>query len=272
MQKYLYIARTILHKGPQTLQEICNGWAEHDARGRAMPVSTFYDNRRYLAERFGLLLEQDGSRRYVITHSSKADRPLLLRMVEGVSETPLPTEEAWLPLLDEARRSCLKVRMSYASLRRPAYETTLAPYALHTTKQGRRYVLGESSIHQEIRTFALDRIVALQLLPQHFTPPLRTDFFARSVGAMSGDVQEVATVRLQAHGYLIPYLRMVPLHTSQKEVEEGVFEWQVAQDAELLRLLLSFGAFATVLSPESLRQEVQQTLQEMLKKYEGKAV
>lgn len=268
MQKALYIARTLLQKGPQTLQEICDGWAEYDARGKSMATSTFYDNRRVLAERFGLLLEQDAEKRYVVTQSSKMERPLLLRMVEGTTTTPLPTAEVWQPLLEEAHKNCQMVRMSYASLRRPAYETTLSPYALHTTAQGRHYVLGMSSVHKEIRTFALERIVALQLLPQHFTPPLRTDFFARSVGAMSGDVQDVATVRLRAHGYLVAYLRAVPLHASQQEVSTGVFEWQVVHDAELLRLLLSFGSFATVLAPDGLRRELRQTLQEMLGKYE----
>lgn len=262
MQKYLYLAQQLLSHGAQTLDELRKGWAKYDPQGKAMACSTFYDNRRILAERFGIHLQQDSHRRYHLQQSHKEGADLLLYLIDGATEKAPSPIEVWQPLLQEACKERYVVRLHYASLHRPHYETLFSPYVLHTS-QGRHYVLGHSSLHNSVRTFALDRIRCVQTTPQRFTRPLRTDFFAHSVGAMSGEVQHPALVRLAVRGITAELLRSMPLHSSQQEVEPGIFEFGIVPDAELLRHLLSFGSDATVLAPESLQQAMQEQIAKM---------
>lgn len=266
MQKYIYLAHQILAYGAQTLEELRTGWAVYDARGKAMAISTFYDNRRLLSERFGILLAQDKSRRYHLQKTDQESAELLLRMVEGAT-TPAPSStRLWQSLLEEAYEERFIVRLRYASLHRPPYDTYLSPYALHTS-QGRQYVLDYSSLHCEERTFALSRILSLQLTPQRFSRPLRKDFFSHSIGAISGNSHQAEIVRIAAKNRLTDFLRATPLPPSQKEIAQGIFEWTLTLDEELLRYLLSFGTQATLLAPLSLRNTLRNTLQEMQQLY-----
>ena len=52
MNKSLWLVRLLSSRGKLSKQEILNAWRSEDERGRPMADSTFYDNRRYLEERY----------------------------------------------------------------------------------------------------------------------------------------------------------------------------------------------------------------------------
>ena len=68
------------------------------------------------------------------------------------------------------------------------------------------------------------------------------------------------------------YLRTLPLHHSQQEVETAqdfsVFELHIRPSFDFKQAILAMGANVEVLEPQSLRDEIKSTLNNMLKKYE----
>lgn len=271
MQKFIWIARQILTRGPMTQEEILEAWAQEDARGRRMAVSTFYDNRQILAKQFGIRLVRETNGRYRMEKDDDAAAELLMRLGEGARQRKVSRAEVWRPLLEDARTERFLARMTYASLHGAAYETTFAAYTLHESG-GQQYVIGHSSKHGAVRTFALDRIRTLQLLPQHFAPPARHDFFTHSIGATSGEAEEATRIVLRATEECAAYLRSRPLHSSQKEGSEPtVFTLDVALDRELVRRVLSFGADLEILSPEALRTAVYEAADAICRHYRREA-
>ena len=82
---------------------------------------------------------------------------------------------------------------------------------------------------------------------------------------MSGE--KVETVRLKANDVQRLYLRGLPLHHSQQEVETGewhsVFEYRMRPSLDLKQEILSMGASVEVLSPAWFRDEVAGELRKM---------
>ena len=54
MNKSLWLVRLLSSHGKLSKQEILNAWSREDEHGRPMAPSTFYDNRRYLEERYNI--------------------------------------------------------------------------------------------------------------------------------------------------------------------------------------------------------------------------
>ena len=78
-------------------------------------------------------------------------------------------------------------------------------------------------------------------------------------------------VRLKATGNQQAFLRSLPLHHSQKEVETGVdyaiFEYYLSPQYDFVKELLSREATIEVLEPDSLRQQMKETIENMLNNY-----
>lgn len=68
------------------------------------------------------------------------------------------------------------------------------------------------------------------------------------------------------------FLRSLPLHHSQKEVETNedfsIFTYQLCIERDFISEILSNGTDIEVLEPQLLREEVSATIRKMLGKYE----
>lgn len=71
--------------------------------------------------------------------------------------------------------------------------------------------------------------------------------------------------------YQANYLRSLPLHSSQHELERteeySIFSLRVRPTYDFKQKLLSLGRTVEVLQPESLRADMCDEIQEMVKKY-----
>ncbi len=269
MNKSIWLLRLLSRRGKLSKQEILTAWQDEDLRGRSMAASTFYDNRRYLEERYGIrLVCKDGC--YSLEHADAEQNPVLRQLIggEGDAET-LSADSAllgshWMPLLLDAMQRGLCLRMEYAPLDKAAYETDFAPYCLYPFR-GCAYTVGRSDRHGETRTFAVDRIRSLVLLPTRFRRPASfsvKEYFRHSFGAYGGADVHPERVELEACPRLAAYLRQRPLHASQHELSEETtslsadcparFEVQVAITDDFVRELLSHGADLRVVSPSHL--------------------
>ncbi len=263
MNKSIWLLRLLSRRGKLSKQEILTAWQDEDVRGRSMAASTFYDNRRYIEERYGIrLVCHDGY--YSLEHADVENNPVLRQLLGAESDADSLEPSAallgshWMPLILDAMQRALCLRMEYAPLDKAAYETDFAPYCLYPFR-GCAYVVGRSDRHGETRTFAVDRIRSLVLLPTRFRRPSSfsaKEYFRHSFGAYGGTDIRPERVEIEVSPRLAAYFRQRPLHASQCELsdEDGTprFEMQLAITDDFVRELLSHGADLRVVSPSHL--------------------
>ena len=167
-----------------------------------------------------------------------------------------------------ARRT---VRMRYRTGRTGQTTTRdLDPYRVWY-RSGGLYAVGFDHHSGEIRTFAVDRIGALEPSERRFRVREGFDFDAY-IGASFGVVAEPAVrVRIRFEGTAANYVEERTWHPSQKLARDALGRLELAMEVggteELRSWILSFGAGAEVLEPESLRAEVARDLGAALARY-----
>ncbi len=139
-------------------------------------------------------------------------------------------------------------------------------------RSGALYVIGFDHRSEEIRTFAVDRIRRIELVERRFEIPSSFDFDA-TVGSAFGVIHEPETqqVRVRFEPGWATWVGERTWHPTQKLIRlpEGRLEltMQVASNAEVLSWVLSFGAGAEVIEPESLRDEIERELERARARY-----
>lgn len=145
------------------------------------------------------------------------------------------------------------------------------PYRL-AFAQGGLYLLAYVPEYKDVRTFAIDRIAAVSLDKQTFTPnrAIPDDVFGNSLGVNTGPASRVD---IAFDKRVAPYVRARVWHPSQtlRESDGGglVLTLDVCHDTALRSWILSWGASARVLSPPSLAAEIRADLTNATAQYQG---
>ena len=91
--------------------------------------------------------------------------------------------------------------------------------------------------------------------------------------ALEPEEYDVETISLKVYdiNHRRDYLRSLPLHHSQREIEQtanySVFELRLAPTYDFVQAILSMGDEVEVLTPDYVRQEVRHRVQEMHQRY-----
>lgn len=138
----------------------------------------------------------------------------------------------------------------------------------------RWYLVGRSPYYNQVRIYALDRILSLETLEKKFKMPKKFDpkaFFQDFYGIIAHENTKVETVRLKVSAEQSNYLRSLPLHSSQKEVEKGegfsIFELQLCPEFDFQQEILAQTPVIEVLSLEWLREEIAGKVKALWEKY-----
>ena len=136
------------------------------------------------------------------------------------------------------------------------------------------YLIGRHDKYNEIRVFALDRMVSIEeersktYIPGYFNAD---EYFKDSVGVIARMGVPVK-VRLSLTRSQGAYLLTQPVHESQVVEEEDedriIISLNVFITYELRSAILSWGEQVKVLEPESLAQEIKENLQRSISQYE----
>jgi predicted DNA-binding transcriptional regulator YafY len=178
-----------------------------------------------------------------------------------------------IQVLNDAVVARRTLRMRYRSGRSGTVSTRdLDPYRVWY-RSGGLYVVGFDHRTGEIRTFAVDRIRKLEPTDRRFAVPGGFDFDAY-IGSSFGVVAEPAFhVRIRFDRRWATYVEERTFHPTQKLTPGPGGSVELSMDAggseELRSWILSFGAGAEVLEPESLRDEVAAELRGALGRYVG---
>ena len=137
----------------------------------------------------------------------------------------------------------------------------IEPYILRLWHQ-RWYVVANTSNTGKVRRFCLDRILELSIMNETFEMPevfSAEEFFRDCYGVMCDEGGPDAThIRLKASAFQANYIRDLPLHESQNEIERNdsysIFELYIRPTYDFYQEVLRMGTQVEVLEPNDMRE------------------
>ena len=182
-----------------------------------------------------------------------------------------------MPTLWEALRSQRQISFTYQafhSLEPKRYQVD--PLVIQEYRN-RWYLAGWDQEEERFKTFGLERMQEPILADTPVQGDRRSQFISlteSALGVFVSPEDEVELLVLHFHSQIAPYIRTVPIHRSQKLIQENQkglwIELRLIINLELEREILSYGEQVEVLEPIWLREKVRERAEMVLKKYLNK--
>ena len=288
--RYVWLVDTIYRAGQITFEEINERWQRSSLNetGEELPLKTFHNHKNAIQQMFDINIEcnRKGGYLYYIEHAEDMKRggvrTWLLNtfavnhlineshhLKRRILFEEIPSGQRFLTQIIEAMRDNLTLELTYQSFWNNTASTfEVAPYCVKVFRQ-RWYVVACSLSDERLRVYALDRIQELRTTENTFTLPEDFDpqaYFADSFGVVVDEKCAVERVKIRVQGIQRQYIRTLPLHASQKEVETAedvsVFEFHLRPTLDFQQELLTHAANTDsqieVLQPQWLREQMKQ--------------
>lgn len=147
------------------------------------------------------------------------------------------------------------------------------PYLIKQFK-GRWYLLCLKTEVNEIRTYALDRILSLEIKKKKFTTSKEFDlvnYFKNCFGIITPINVKAERIVFNMGSFQTNYIKSYPLHETQRIIKESneftTFEITVFVTEDLIMELLSYGQELEIVSPKSLVKQIITIQKNILNKY-----
>ena len=237
-QQYIWIVNTLRQYKKLSLEQLNDLWVKDEViGGEPLNRKSFLRHKDAILNMFGIIIECDREHGYkyfisnpevinddtiegwmlstltvntVLSDSASLRNRILLENV--------PAGEEYLQTIILALKTNRRLVITYQRFGYESYEKTVSPYALKLFRQ-RWYILTYTGRH--IATYALDRMLSVEIsdeifeMPEDFSPE---EYFAEYYGITTDDTP-MAHVVIRTYGNVPNYLRTLPLHASQKEIE-----------------------------------------------------
>lgn len=294
INKYVWLVETIYRSRRITFEEINRRWLDNEmSEGLDLPLRTFHKWRIAVEEMFGLVIEceRKGGYHYYIANAEELKEGNIrnwlintfsisnllvdnLHIKERILLEEIPSGQIYLAQIIEAMKNSNVINMTYHSYwRDKSNNFDVEPYCVKLFRQ-RWYLLGRSPYKKQMMIYALDRIQELQVTDEKFELPTTFnayDFFSEYFGVVADNEICCKRVKLKVASYQANYIRTVPLHHSQEEIERNenfsVFELRLRPTNDLIREILWHGEAVEVLEPIEFRNEIESKIEEMSMKY-----
>lgn len=303
--KYVWLVNTIYEAGRISKEEIDRRWAScylNDNHETQIQKRAFHRYKESILLQFGLDIQCDRTTgQYFIANEDDLKSGTLhtwlcntfavsnliqdsQNLHERIIYEHIPSGTEYLTTIIQAMRDQVVLELAYQSYKRSAPEPLeMQPYCVKVFKQ-RWYVVGKvhytdgshtAREEETPRVYALDRIRSARMMPEK-TWRMPKDFhadeyFAGYYGVIRDENIRPETIRIRATKTTANYLRSLPLHGSQKEIERkddySVFEYFIAPTFDFIQELRSQGESVEVLQPLHLRDQMQQSLRKGLENY-----
>lgn len=295
LNKYIWLVETIYHAKRITFEELNERWLNDEiSEGVELALRTFHKWRIAVEEMFGLIIEceRKGGYHYYIANAEELQsggiRNWLLstisvsnllidnqHMKDRILLEDIPSGQEYLTDIIEAMKKDYSLDITYRSYWREGSHTfTVEPYCVKLFRQ-RWYMLARSPYYDKLMIYALDRICELKTdpdykfkLPSSFNP---SEYFAECFGVIASDGTDIENVKLKVSVGQANYLRSLPLHHSQQEIERtdtySIFSLRIRPTYDFLQEILWNGEHIEFLEPLSFRDEMVETIRRMWDKY-----
>ena len=290
--RYIWLIDVIQRSGYISFEDIDRLWQKSclNEYRESYPERTFFNHLKAIYNTFGIEIKCDRSLGYYIANNEDVESDALKNwMLQSLSLNSvinegsdmrdriicedIPSSQKWLSDVMAGMRDGKKLNMTYQSFQSlEAHNYDIAPYCLKLFKQ-RWYMLAKSEKYNDLRIYALDRVLELNTtkksfsLPKGFDPK---DTFRKLFGVIldNGPVEKVV---IRVAEDQVKYYRTLPLHHSQEEGKSGdgytEFTYRLVPTFDFSRELLSKGENVEVMSPLWLRKEIAKELRRTISLY-----
>ena len=199
---------------------------------------------------------------------------LLVRHRDRVMLQEPPTGTEWLCVLLDAIERRRTVVFDYRSyhMKGQLLHYELIPAFVRLFEK-RWYLIGEYLNHVTTRVLALERMSDVRLGDYCLSPSeaITPDRYYGGCYGVIRDAQEPRDIYLKVYGSQVDYVRSLPLHPLQEEVETtdeySVFHYFFRPSYDFIQQVLWHRDMVEVLSPIELRQEICAVLRKALRRY-----
>ena len=292
-REYIWLVNTIYKARKISLSEINEKWIETDYSGGVeFSRTTFHRHKIAIEDMFGIYIECDRKNgfkyyignEYVLQENSVQNWMLstlsvssLLAESMSLNERILlenvPSGGEKLKMVIKAMKESKKISITYRRYGGHAVRTfDLEPYCIKLFGQ-RWYLLGRFA-DRGFATFSIDRMLEVEMNDEKFKIDEDFDaasYFSDCFGVMLDENSKPEKVLIRAYGYEPYYLRDLPLHHSQHEIqstdEYSDFELRLKITSDFKSKLLSRGEWIEILEPKALVEEIVEWHQKAIDRY-----
>lgn len=282
VKRYFWLVDTIYRHAPLSFKEIAERWEESSLYDKKkLAIRTFHNHREAIEELFHIhIVCDERTNKYYITEQGELAKNGLSSwllnafsmsniLVESYSLgsriqiEEIPSAQYHLTELLAAMRENRRVKVVYQPFVAEApFELVLQPLFFKLYDR-RWYLYASKPSDEKIKLYALDRMHAVKAEAEQFVLPADFDPESYTRNAFGVAIYEEippCTIRIRARAGLAAYLRTLPLHHSQRELETtnryADFEYFVAPTQEFYLKLMSYGWQIEVLSPTKVRTSI----------------
>lgn len=281
-REYIWLVNTIYKARKISLSEINEKWIETDYSGGVeFSRTTFHRHKIAIEDMFGIYIECDrknGFRYYIGNEYVLQENSVQNWMLSTLSVSSLlaesmslnerillenvPSGGEKLKTLLKAMKESKKISITYRRYGGHATRTfDLEPYCVKLFGQ-RWYLLGRFA-DRGLATFSIDRMLEISISNEKFKFDENFDaasYFSDCFGVMLDENSKPEKVLIRAYGFEPYYLRDLPLHHSQREIqsteEYSDFELRLKITSDFKSKLLSRGEWIEILEPKALAEEI----------------
>ena len=296
-QKYIWLIDTIRRAGKISLEEISDCWERNKDLSDYRPLSrsTFNRWKDAIFSQFGIIIscQRAGGYLYYIENPEDIDEDELKKWMldsfavsnlisenfslkDRILVNSIPSAHNHLAALLEAMRENHAVTITYCRFNRTeSHKFAIEPYCVKLFED-RWYVLARNVQYDDLRIYGLDRIADLEVTADTFRLPKdfsASDYFSNYYGIVTDKGMKPQRIVIRAYGSHIPYIKSLPLHHSQRLLEDNGeyadFEFFLTPTYDFVMRLLHVGAMMEVISPETLRKTMKGWVSDMYNLYKN---
>ncbi|MBP1629773.1 MAG: transcriptional regulator [Bacteroidetes bacterium] len=292
--RYIWLLDTINSRKSITFKGINNLWMHSSMNddGEKLPKRTFHNQRKAIEDLFGLnIVCNHSNNEYSIENiddlkSGDIKKWLLetfavnnvicekVALKDRIIMENIPSSHKYLSSIIEAMKENRSINITYKShFSTQESNFDIEPYFIKLFKQI-WYITARSPHYDSIRTYALDRVLDLKVNDKKFEYPKSInpdDYFSDYFGIITQDNNEVEKICIRVYREQVDYIRALPLHHSQKEIETkenySDFSYRIKPTYDFKQAILSKLEDIEVLSPISFRKDIKATIERMAKLY-----
>ena len=289
---YIWLLNTIA-RGPISRAAIDEKWAHssvNEYKQDYLPESNFHRWKSTVEMLFDVHIKCNAYNEYYIEEASDlrgADLRLrllnlmsmdsLLKDSKELSDQilfePIPSGEKFLAPIIEALRDKTAIEMTYQGFTKDYPATFIVePYCLKMFRQ-RWYMLAYSPGLDKAMIYSLDRVHAIEPTKQKYKLPkdFNAEAYFKNTYGVTGMDEEPEVIEICIDAMQANYLRTLPLHSSQEEIERNddysIFRFHMVPSYEFLQELRKYGSDVEVISPESVRAEFREDTESLYRIY-----
>lgn len=295
--KLAWIIKTIRKARKITFEELNRKWQENTdlSGGKEMHKRTFHKWKWNILDTFGLSIdcEKTSPYRYYISNEDEMDSRSIENWLlstysvnnsliesksikDRIMLEEVPSGQKYLDLILTAMKKNKFIHITYYHYHREdTKDFYIMPLCVRLFRQ-RWYMVGRVWPSNNDILFCLDRIRYFRFSSHSFNYPKDFrpyEYFEGCFGIITGTDTKKQEVCLKVSSYQSNYLRDLPLHESQQEIERGegysIFTLSVRPTFDFQQEILWNGEHIEVLEPLWLRKEIARKIKKMWNKYKA---